>query len=85
MEISKELGKGAYGSVYEVKGNSAYALKKLDLNDSDMIRSMLIEIVVMKLVDHPNIMKCKGYNFSNGSLFFYLVNNSIYFYNVAVL
>ena len=74
MEISKELGKGAYGSVYEVKGNSAYAIKKLDLNDSDMIRSMLIEIVVMKLVDHPNIMKCQGYNFSNGSIVLIFLN-----------
>lgn len=77
MEISKELGKGAYGSVYEVKGNSAYAIKKLDLNDSDMIRSMLIEIVVMKLVDHPNIMKCQGYNFSNGSIEFYMIKYPI--------
>ena len=75
MEVLKEIGKGAYGSVYSLANNKNYALKKLhDVNkrDSDMIRSILLEISSMSLLNHPNIMKCRGFMLSSKSIEYYM-------------
>ena len=46
MEISKEIGKGAYGKVYTLKDNEDYVLKKINYMDPDTIRSILLEIII---------------------------------------
>ncbi len=75
MEVLKEIGKGAYGCVYSIAKNKEFALKKLNdsnMRDSDMIRSILLEISSMSLLNHPNIMKCKGYTLNNRSIEYYM-------------
>ena len=77
MEISKEIGKGAYGKVYTLKDNEDYVLKKINYMDADTTRSILLEIIIMYSIDHPNIMKCKGWNLSKISMEFYMVKYPI--------
>jgi len=77
MEISKEIGKGAYGKVFTLKDNEDYVLKKINYMDPDTIRSILLEIIIMYSIDHPNIMKCKGWNLSKISMEFYMVKYPI--------
>ena len=72
MEVSKEIGKGAYGCVYTLAKNNCYALKKFDHNDREFVKSFFIEISSMSLLNHKNIMKCAGYKFNNNSLEFYM-------------
>ncbi|CAD6191106.1 unnamed protein product [Caenorhabditis auriculariae] len=62
--ISEELGKGAYGVVYqvkEIKTNKEYALKQINVsvNEEGIPQSVLRELSVMKSLTslrHPNVL-----------------------------
>ena len=59
-DVVKQLGKGGYGKVYEVKNKktgeirACKHLSKLNVKDLDKFRR---EIEIMKKLDHPNIIK----------------------------
>ena len=59
-DVLKQLGKGGYGKVYEVKNKktgeirACKHLSKLNVKDLDKFRR---EIKIMKKMDHPNIIK----------------------------
>ena len=59
-DVLKQLGKGGYGKVYEVKNKktgeirACKHLSKLNVKDLDKFRR---EIEIMKKMDHPNIIK----------------------------
>ena len=59
-DVVKQLGKGGYGKVYEVKNKktgevrACKHLSKLNVKDLDKFRR---EIEIMKKMDHPNIIK----------------------------
>lgn len=72
MEVSNKIGNGAYGCVYTLAKNNYYALKKFDQSDFEYIKSFFIEISIMSLLNHQNIMKCAGYSFSNKSFEIYM-------------
>ena len=59
-EVVKELGKGGYGKVYEVKNKktgeirACKHLSKLNIKNLEKFRR---EIEILKKMDHPNIIK----------------------------
>lgn len=60
MKIYTLLGKGSYGKVFKFKhNNEEYAVKQTNgVLDDELIRSFLLEIIIMKSACHPNIIKC---------------------------
>ena len=59
-DVVKQLGKGGYGKVYEVKNKQTGELRackhlsKLNINNLEKFKR---EIAIMKKMDHPNIIK----------------------------
>lgn len=73
---NKRLGKGSYGSVYLCKHRKTgdeFACKIMGMNriNSHYLRKLHSEIAIMKVVDHPNIIKLREVFF--GSRTVYLV------------
>ena len=61
-EQGKLLGKGITGSVYEVTHRASgrkFAMKSINLDDVDdaQIRELRTEIMILKQLDHPNVVK----------------------------
>lgn len=66
VNFKKQIGSGAYGTVYRgrlVKNNAVIAVKKLDTEgtDEEGLADMMKEARVMQLYDHPNIVKFYGF------------------------
>ncbi|CAL2032392.1 unnamed protein product [Caenorhabditis brenneri] len=66
VNFKKQIGSGAYGTVYRgrlVKTNAVIAVKKLDTEgtDEEGLADMMKEARVMQLYDHPNIVKFYGF------------------------
>jgi serine/threonine protein kinase len=60
-----QIGQGTYSSVYRARDllhNKIVALKKVrfDLNDMESVKFMAREIIVMRRLDHPNVLKLEG-------------------------
>lgn len=60
-----QIGQGTYSSVYRARDllhNKIVALKKVrfDLNDVESVKFMAREIIVMRRLDHPNVLKLQG-------------------------
>lgn len=72
MFYQKIIGKGTYGKVFEIKQNDEYfALKKsTGIFDDITIRSFLNEMKIMKILDHPNILKCKSCYYEDNCLYY---------------
>lgn len=68
----KKIGHGSYGKVYMVSKNDTgkiYALKyieSLNMTPED-IQSMYREIEIMATMDHPSILRLRGYSLPKGS------------------
>jgi serine/threonine protein kinase len=63
--IGRELGRGRFSVVHECvhkRSNEHYAVKVIDKKTIDPEEKALLrtEIAVLKLVDHPNIIKMQG-------------------------
>ncbi|CAP23922.2 Protein CBG02628 [Caenorhabditis briggsae] len=66
VNFKKQIGSGAYGTVYKgrlAKNNAVIAVKKLDTEgtDEEGLADMMKEARVMQLYDHPNIVKFYGF------------------------
>ncbi|VVA89859.1 unnamed protein product [Arabis nemorensis] len=65
FEKLEKIGQGTYSSVYralDLIHNKIVALKKVrfDLNDIESVKFMAREIIVMRRLDHPNVLKLEG-------------------------
>ncbi|EOA39762.1 hypothetical protein CARUB_v10008411mg [Capsella rubella] len=65
FEKLEKIGQGTYSSVYRARDllhNKIVALKKVrfDLNDMESVKFMAREIIVMRRLDHPNVLKLEG-------------------------
>ncbi|KAL1216488.1 putative serine/threonine-protein kinase [Cardamine amara subsp. amara] len=65
FEKQEKIGQGTYSSVYRARDlltNKIVALKKVrfDLNDIESVKFMAREIIVMRRLDHPNVLKLEG-------------------------
>ncbi|KAG2324178.1 hypothetical protein Bca52824_006906, partial [Brassica carinata] len=66
FEKLEKIGQGTYSSVYRARdlihNNKIVALKKVrfDLNDIESLKFMAREIIVMRRLDHPNVLKLEG-------------------------
>ena len=59
-ECTKQLGKGGYGKVFQVRNkttNDLYACKKLTKLNIDNLEKFRREIEILMKLDHPNIIK----------------------------
>lgn len=73
-----QIGQGTYSSVYrarDLETNKIVALKKVRFAnmDPESVRFMAREIIVLRRLDHPNIMKLEGIITSRVSGSLYLV------------
>ena len=62
LKLIKLLGKGSYGEVYlskKLNSNKLYATKKINktIADTEMRRYFKYEINILKMLNHPNIVK----------------------------
>ena len=62
LKLTKLLGKGTYGEVYlseKLNSNKLYATKKINktIADTEMRRYLKYEINILKMLNHPNIVK----------------------------
>ncbi|CAI8591860.1 unnamed protein product [Vicia faba] len=78
FEKLDKVGQGTYSSVFqarEVETGKMFALKKvrLDTLQPECIRFMAREIIILRTLDHPNIMKLEGIVTSQLSNSIYLV------------
>ncbi|WZY77937.1 hypothetical protein YC2023_024321 [Brassica napus] len=61
-----QIGQGTYSSVYKARdllnNNKIVALKRVrfDLSDLESVKFMAREIIVMRKLDHPNVLKLQG-------------------------
>ena len=87
FEIIKELGSGAFGSVYLVvhkKTNAQYAIKAIDKrNKSNLDEKPYFrrEVEIMYKVNHPNIVKLYGHFEDNNYCYFlmeYISKGNLY-------
>ncbi|XP_048599348.1 probable serine/threonine-protein kinase At1g54610 [Brassica napus] len=65
FEKLEKIGQGTYSSVYRARDlthDKIVALKKVrfDLNDIESVKFMAREIIVMRRLDHPNVLKLEG-------------------------
>ncbi|XP_010475001.1 PREDICTED: probable serine/threonine-protein kinase At1g54610 [Camelina sativa] len=65
FEKLEKIGQGTYSNVYRARDllhNKIVALKKVrfDLNDMESVKFMAREIIVMRRLDHPNVLKLEG-------------------------
>ncbi|KAL7219247.1 hypothetical protein ACSBR2_012349 [Camellia fascicularis] len=78
FEKLDKIGQGTYSSVYKARDRTQkkiVALKKVrfDSMDSESIKFMAREIVILRRLDHPNIIKLEGLVTSHNSCSLYLV------------
>ena len=80
-EITKKLGKGSYGSVYEcihVKTQEKFAIKKIDdIESNSDVKRVIREIMVLKAFNHENLLTLKAIFLEEKEKFFdvYLVTD----------
>ncbi|KAG2262024.1 hypothetical protein Bca4012_013318 [Brassica carinata] len=66
FEKLEKIGQGTYSSVYKARdllnNNKIVALKRVrfDLSDLESVKFMAREIIVMRKLDHPNVLKLEG-------------------------
>lgn len=73
-----QIGQGTYSSVYrarDLETNTIVALKKVRFAnmDPESVRFMAREIIILRKLDHPNVMKLEGLITSRVSGSLYLV------------
>jgi len=73
-----QIGQGTYSSVYrarDLETNKIVALKKVRFAnmDPESVRFMSREIIVLRRLDHPNVMKLEGMITSRFSGSLYLI------------
>ena len=73
-----QIGQGTYSSVYrarDLESNKIVALKKVRFAnmDPESVRFMSREILILRRLDHPNVMKLEGLITSRVSGSLYLV------------
>ncbi|KAL9160973.1 hypothetical protein ABFS82_08G235300 [Erythranthe guttata] len=73
-----KVGRGTYSNVYKARDKSTgkiVALKKVrfDTSDSESVKFMAREIIMLKKLDHPNIIKLEGIATSRMQYSLYLV------------
>ena len=73
-----QIGQGTYSSVYKARDivrDKVVALKRVtfDNQDTESIKFMAREILVLRRLDHPNIVKLEGLIISQASCTMYLV------------
>ncbi|KAF8111576.1 hypothetical protein N665_0074s0103 [Sinapis alba] len=78
FEKLEKIGQGTYSSVYRARDlihNKIVALKKVrfDLNDVESVKFMAREIIVMRRLDHPNVLKLEALITAHVSSSLYLV------------
>ncbi|KAH9684844.1 putative serine/threonine-protein kinase [Citrus sinensis] len=78
FEKLDKIGQGTYSSVYkarDLENNKLVALKKVRFTnmDPESVRFMAREIIILRRLDHPNIMKLEGLITSRVSGSLYLV------------
>ncbi|KAJ0262654.1 Protein kinase superfamily protein [Hirschfeldia incana] len=79
FEKLDKIGQGTYSSVYKARdllnNNKIVALKRVrfDLTDLESVKFMAREIVVMRKLDHPNVLKLEGLITASASSSLYLV------------
>ncbi|KAF4376735.1 hypothetical protein F8388_025606 [Cannabis sativa] len=78
FEKLEKIGQGTYSSVFrarEVESGKMVALKKVRFDNfqPESIRFMAREILILRRLDHPNIMKLEGLITSGSSTSIYLV------------
>ncbi|KAG2260405.1 hypothetical protein Bca52824_079699 [Brassica carinata] len=74
----EKIGQGTYSSVYRARDlihNKIVALKKVrfDLKDIESVKFMAREIIVMRRLDHPNVLKLEALITAHVSSSLYLV------------
>ncbi|XP_045824153.1 protein IMPAIRED IN BABA-INDUCED STERILITY 1-like isoform X1 [Trifolium pratense] len=74
----QKIGQGTYSNVFkarEIETGKIVALKKVRFNnlDPESVRFMAREIMILRKLDHPNIMKLEGLITSRSSCTLYLV------------
>uniref|UniRef100_A0A0K0G2J9 Cyclin-dependent kinase 5 (inferred by orthology to a human protein) n=1 Tax=Strongyloides venezuelensis TaxID=75913 RepID=A0A0K0G2J9_STRVS len=73
----EEVGRGTYGEVHMVKkikdNNKISVLKEVYAfnTDSNIVKNLINEIMILKSLSHPNIIKIEGFaqNFADGSIY----------------
>lgn len=78
VSLIMQIGQGTYSSVYKARDletNKIVALKKVRFAnmDPESVRFMAREIIIMRRLDHPNVMKLEGLITSRVSGSLYLV------------
>ncbi|KAJ0242515.1 Protein kinase superfamily protein [Hirschfeldia incana] len=78
FEKLEKIGQGTYSSVYRARDlldNKIVALKRVrfDLTDLESVKFMAREIIVMRRLDHPNVLKLLGLITASASSSLYLV------------
>ncbi|EPS63562.1 hypothetical protein M569_11221, partial [Genlisea aurea] len=78
FEKHDKIGQGTYSNVYkgrDLVSNTFVALKKVhfDNKDPESVKFMAREIVILRRLDHPNIIKLEGLITSKNSSSLYLV------------
>ena len=73
-----QIGQGTYSSVYrarDLETNRLVALKKVRFAnmDPDSVRFMAREIIILRRINHPNVMKLEGLITSRVSGSLYLI------------
>ena len=73
-----QIGQGTYSSVYKARdltNNKIVALKRVrfDNRDPESVKFMAREILILRRLDHPNIIKLEGLVTSRTSCSLYLV------------
>lgn len=73
-----QVGQGTYSNVYKAKDRKSgkiVALKKVrfDTSEPESVKFMAREIIILKKVDHPNIIKLEGLATSRMQYSLYLV------------
>ena len=62
-DIAKTIGEGGFGKLMKVKTVNGISAMKIIFPDIDNMTDIFNEINIMKLMNHPNIVKYYGYNF----------------------
>lgn len=73
-----QIGQGTYSNVYrarDLKTNKIMAVKKVRFDNfqAESVRFMAREIMILRMLDHPNVMKLEGIITSRLSCTIYLV------------
>lgn len=73
-----QIGRGTYSNVYKAREKASgkiFAMKKVrfDTSDSESIKFMAREIMILQKLDHPNVIKLEGIATSRMQYSLYLV------------